>query len=187
MLSFPELLSELRRLCAERSTGFVLIRPSSGKLARLTLEQGEIVHISYQQKSGVDTLPLLSTIDSGQLDFLEGLGGTSKTLLPSTDEILTRLAGAASPVTHVATASDAASGVSDAASRQVSARALSPRSQSILEATLADYIGPMAAIVCSGDQVRNKSLEKAIEVLAKEIPDPESGRKFMADVRAKLA
>jgi hypothetical protein len=180
MQSFPELLSELRRLCAERSTGFVLIRPSGVKLARITLEKGEIVFISFQERSGVEALPLLAAIGSGRLDFLPGLGGTAKIPLPPTDEILGRLAGLVSTETR-------AVGGLGAASSQPGSSVINARSRSILEATLADYIGPMASIVCQGDAVRNQSLETAIEALAREIPDPDSGRKFIKDVRAKLA
>ena len=180
MLSFPEVLSELERLCAERRTGFVLVRPSGAKLARITLEDGEIVFVSYQDRTGVEALDLLSGLDSAQLDFIEGLGGTAKADLPSTAEILAALAGARSP-------GGVHPGTPPAASVRSRAGAIDARSRSILEATLADYIGPMASMVCEGDLVGTQSLEAAITALAKEIPDPENGRRFVADVRAKLA
>ena len=179
-LPFSELMIKLKQLCAERSTGLVVIRPSGTKLARMTLEEGKIVFISFQEKNGIDALPLLATIDSGQLDFLEGLGGTLKTPLPPTNEILANLSVPALPGRHKVPRSDALSGKSND-------QLLSAQSRAILQAALTEYIGPMATIICEGDLARMHDLETAINALAKEIPDPENSHKFIEDVRAKLA
>lgn len=179
-LPFSELLLKLKQLCAEGATGLVVIRPSGTKLARMTLEKGEIVFVSFQEKNGVDALPLLATIDSGQLDFLEGLGGTSKSPLPPTNEIIANLATSVLPGKHKVLESDA---ISSEARGQL----LGAQSRAILQSSLTEYIGPMATIICEGDLVRIQDLETAIKTLAKEIPDPENSRKFIEDVRAKLA
>ena len=64
---------------------------------------------------------------------------------------------------------------------------LESRARSILETTLAEHIGPMATFVCENHLLPTQDLETAINALAKEIPDAESSRSFIEDVRAKLA
>lgn len=178
-LSFPELLAELRRLCANESTGFALIRPSGARLARISLQHGEIVFLSFQETSGMAALPLLASIDSCQLDFVAGLGGTSKIPLPPTGQILDTLAAAGTGTTGPSPSRTAAHGAHP--------QPICARTRFILEAALAERIGPMAAILCQEDFAEAHDLDSAIQALAREIPDAEDARTFVAEVRAELA
>lgn len=177
---FPNLVTELRQLCAEGATGLVVISPSGAKLARLTLDAGKLVHISFQEKKGVDALALLKTIDTGQLEFFKGLGEAQRSRLPPTADILADLAASALPGRHQGAEVDAT------ASRGKS-QLLGSHARSILQETLAEHIGPMATIVCESYLLPTQDLETAIRALAKEIPDAESSRSFIENVRDKLA
>ncbi len=51
---------------------------------------------------------------------------------------------------------------------------------------LAEYIGPMAIVVCSDVLGKHVALESALEQLAKRIPDPAKAAQFIADARTYL-
>ncbi len=61
------------------------------------------------------------------------------------------------------------------------------RVRAILEATLMEYIGPMASLVCDEKLPKATDLESAIEILATEIPDAEQAVRFMHEVYKRLA
>ena len=101
--------------------------------------------------------------------------------MPATEEILVQIAGGA-PGFDSSRGRRQPPPLAGSPSREVD-----PQSRALLEAALAEYIGPMASIVCDSDLAMGQNLDTAITTLAKAIPDPENGRRFAEEVRAQLA
>ncbi|EKD39991.1 MAG: hypothetical protein ACD_75C00213G0001, partial [uncultured bacterium] len=63
---------------------------------------------------------------------------------------------------------------------------LSREQKDALESSLAECIGPMAAIICEDHLNSGEKLEAIVDALAAEIPSPGQARKFRELVAAKL-
>jgi hypothetical protein len=66
------------------------------------------------------------------------------------------------------------------------AQALSSEVKTVLERALAEYIGPMVAIVCPEHFERARDLGSTIDALASEIPRADLAARFKEDVARKL-
>lgn len=106
MLSYRELLLTLQRLCKEKRTGSMFINDGSEHSAKLVLEQGLILDVTFKGQSGAAALALIKEIKQGKASFSSRLGQTthaeSKIGL-STAEIFQILVGATQPganITH---------------------------------------------------------------------------------------
>lgn len=60
----------------------------------------------------------------------------------------------------------------------------SPALRGAIQRTLANYIGPMAEIVCAECFARHREPDALIEALAAEIPGPDRAARFRAEVAA---
>ena len=170
-----DLVAQLRNLCQARRTGIVFIRPGDGNVVNIGLSQGEITSLSFRRKLGNEALPLLAEIASGQLDFVEDVPTSTKTPLPPTQKILERLSQLAPPD------SSATGGA-----QEPRASGLDASSRAVLEEALAEYIGPMASVVCNNTLVDGQDLQTAIRALAEKIPDRDKAHGFIEALNLKL-
>lgn len=172
LLSYRELMDELRRYCLEKRTGSLMIATSENILVRLLLGEGAIQSISVGGKQGQPALALFKSIKSGRIRFSDGKGGMQPDAsLPSTQEILLELGGGSpSPEAGRVT-------------RPVDSKKL-PAILKAMENELVDVLGPMAAIVWAErlgklqDITRAGALSSLVDDLAKEIDDPQKARRF---------
>ena len=68
-LTYPELIGEVRRLCAQRQTGCVFITTSDNHSVRFALQGGTIVAVAFRQRTGPDALTSIRRISKGRLQF----------------------------------------------------------------------------------------------------------------------
>ena len=174
---FSTLVAELERWCRERRTGIVYVATDTNHSAQINLEGGEIVFLGFKSKLGANALSLMQTIDGCRFRFAEGaIASQSRLPLPATSAILDQFASTAGRSAVDGHRSEAA-----AASRGISSEA-----KAILERALAEYIGPMVAIVCPEHFEQARDLKSTIDALACEIPKPEQALRFKADVARQL-
>lgn len=174
---FPDLIAQLRQFCQERRTGTLFIATEDNRLARIGLEQGQIVFLSFQTKRGADALPLMRQIKAGRARFEDGMiTAVSKTPLPPTIEMLAYLNGAAAP----------APSSGDEAPPPNPPGAITPDKVAVLEAELAEHIGPLAGIICAEQLARHGDLAALVAALAEEIPDPGRAAQFTEQARRRL-
>ncbi len=171
-IPFPEIISELKKLCTQRVTGTVFIATKANRSAQVIIDKGEIVFIYFFNKRGEEALELMSTIRAGRYRFQEG-AVTRRSPLPSTDAILQSLLSGQKVTDQVV-------------EKRLTGPGLSQEQKNILESCLAGYIGPMAGIICEDHLGVASDLQAAIDALAAEIPSPEQAEKFRAMVLEKL-
>jgi hypothetical protein len=174
---FSDLIAALRQWSRERRTGIVYVATDTNHSAQINLEHGEIIFLVFKSKLGASALSLMQTINACRFRFAEGaVAAQSRVPLPATSEILDQLASNA-------WRSDSGGGPGRVAS---AAQGISGEAKTILERALAEYIGPMVAIVCPEHFERARDLQSAIDALACEIPRPEQALRFKEDVSRKL-
>ncbi len=173
-IAFPSLMAELQQLCREGRTGTLFIATDDDNLVRMSLDHGEIVFVTFQNRRGQTALPLMLQINAGRLRFEEDmLSSTSKTSLPATPAILQYLIAAG------------ASGETQPTTTPSAGIDLSLEAKRIIEETLAEFIGPLANLVCEEHFGRAQGLKAAVEVLAGEIQDPDRARRFLEQIGTK--
>ncbi len=171
-IPFTEIVSELKKLCAQRVTGTMFIATKANRSAQLTLDNGEIVFIYFFNKRGEEALELMSTIRAGRYRFQEG-AVSRRSPLPSTNVILQSLLGEQKITNQVGENRPSGSG-------------LSQEQKTVLETCLAGFIGPMAGIICEDHLGAATDLHAAVDALVAEIPSSEQAEKFKLMVLEKL-
>lgn len=174
---FPNIVEAVQRLCTDQATGSFFIATESNRSAHLMLENGEIVFIYYYNQHGVDALEMMRSIDSGRYKFQKGLITDQRDQLPSTDEILRIMSSFTQEVDLKSTS---------AGPTVSTVQALSTKQKSVFESCLAEYIGPMAAIICEDHLESAADIQSATDALVTEIPCAEQAKKFREDVMTKL-
>lgn len=180
LLTYPELLMEIRRLCNEKQTGTLFITSEDSHLARIVLNEGHINFLVFDTKyRGYDAIYLISRIKSGRLQFVEGVFETTQEVpLPTTDHIF-----------HLF-------GEEESISTETSP--LPPIPPQLREAVdhvkkaLATYIGPFANIICEEYLEENKNIRTLddisamIEIVASEIGDSQTEQVFKTEVKQEI-
>lgn len=184
-IPFADIAAELNRLCQAQRSGVLRIVTDKNHAASFGLVTGRVVNVRYRIKRNRDALPLLQQVEMGQYSFNEEEGVADESAaLPPNDEILALFAQQSFPVS----APSPAPNVSPPPPGETVAIpvALSPSEQTVLEAALAEHIGPMASIVCRNTLAKTSSLAEAITVIAGRIPDTDRARQFEQEVRSRL-
>ena len=181
ILSYNELIGEILRFCREKKTGTALIATSDNQLARIMIENGDIIFLAYGRKHGQKTIPLFTAIKSARLKFSSGkVGAYEEGVMPPSQEVLEMLAGNR---TEILTDSDAVGALVD---DQI------PEAIKIVENELIEFLGPMAGIVLSdniekvGDILGPRALTDLIELVAQEIGDSKKTLQFKQQVEEKI-
>jgi len=179
-LPLLEIVEQLDQLVREQVTGTLFLATKANRSAQIMLEKGEIVFVYYYNKRGEDALGLMSKIDAGRLRLQVGQVPAKKQSLPPTSEILAmwRSGGRAA---------DTAKFVPPAVESSRETDRLSDSQKEILEACLAEYIGPMASIICEEYFSGGKGLESVVDGLASEIPSEAQVESFRELVKNKLS
>jgi hypothetical protein len=173
-IPFQEIVAELRKLCIQAVTGTLFVATKANRSAQLMLDKGEIVFIYFFNKRGKEALELMSTIRAGRFRFQEG-AVSRRTPLPPTDTILQSLADG-----HKIPDQDIEEPIS-------TGLGLSQEQKTVLESCLAEFIGPMAGIICEDHLDVATNLQAAVDALAAEIPSSDQAKKFKVIALEKLS
>ena len=177
LLDYRELVGEVRRLCSQGQTGSVFITTSDNHAVRFALQDGTIIAVSFRQQTGLSALVAIQRIGRGRLKYSEEvLHRQPQPDLPPTHEVLLMLNGES-----VDPAEPPAQAPPPAAREELA------RSRGIIEAELAEYLGPMAELVCADHLATASSVNDLVEQLAREIHDAVKAGRFKARVRERLA
>ena len=175
VLTYGQLIGELRRLCVQHQTGRLFITTSDNHSVSFGLQNGVIVALSFRNQTGLEALAAIQRVHKGSASFSSGLPPKSQPGLPPTSELLSLLQKAA------ADSADAA----EAGPRLVNETVA--RSRAVIEAELTEYLGPMARIVVEEHVAAAHDLTDFIDSLAGELNDPAKSATFKARVRDRLA
>ena len=183
VLKYKDLVDELRRLTIEKKTGTVLIATQDNQLARILIDNGEIIGLAYGLKHGLEAVPAISSISEGRVKFSESKVGSHEAgQLPPTHELLQLLAPGKAAAPTRAKEQQRASLRPD----QV------PAALKIVENELVEFLGPMASIVWQeyldkeGKPSRVDQLLHLVNALTKEIGDPAKVAQFKEQVTKKM-
>ena len=175
ILSYQQLIQELRNLCAGEHSGTMFITTSENQSARFIIDKGKITASAFRLVKGVDAFPHMQKIKKGSFSFIEGVLGKVQDLpLPDTEVILKVLENkqisAGMPAIEPAIA-----------------LSISPSFKIALEKVeheLLKFIGPIAEFICD-DYINNaksmrvfQDLITMIDKVALEIDDPRKERQF---------
>ncbi len=183
LVQFSKIVDEIQRLCDRKTTGSLFITTSSNRSAQMMFDSGRIVYIYCSNKRGSDAVQMMSSIDSGKFRFQEGPVPAQSENLPPTSEILKTLIGFA----QGAKADSAPADSTDSGKPSVApVESLTAKQKSVLEDCLAEYIGPMASIICEDHFETAHSVESAMQALQAEIPSVDQAKQFRQQVLARL-
>lgn len=175
-IPFQAIIDKLKEFCTQQASGVLFIATKANRSAQIVLENGKIVFVYFYNKRGVEALKLMLTIQAGRYRFQKNATSPRRSSLPSTDKILrflkqetdTKIPPEPTEVTkHVQSN-------------------LNNNQKRILETVLAEYIGPMAAIICEDHLDSSPDIAAAIDALASEIPSPDQAQKFRTQIAAEL-
>lgn len=175
------LIDELHSLCVAGRSGTMFIITGENHAAQFVLRGGAIVCLTYRLLRGLDALPSMRTFTAGRYRFQDEIVERTDPGLPSTPDLLAMLIpehrGAVGPPQTEPTASTVRASDS-----------LRP----LIERELAEYLGPMASLICEEHLVRAidldspQSLARLVEAIANEIGDPTKEALFTRQVLSKL-
>lgn len=188
-IPFVQIVVEIGKLCKQKATGTLFIATKANHSAQLVLDKGEIVFVFFSSKRGEEALTLMAAIREGRYRFQEGGVIPRRMDLPATEAILAMLERGAVGGPPARDSSPGKARDNSPARPQPAAggSGLSGDQQEVLQACLAECIGPMAAIICEDHLGSAKPLAEIVDALAAEIPSPGQAKKFREMVAARLA
>jgi hypothetical protein len=96
VLTYRQLIAEVRRLCVQRQTGWLFITTSDNHSVRFGLQNGAIVALTFRNKTGMEALAAIQQVLKGSPSFSNGLPDPKPQAgLPPTAELLALLQSAA--------------------------------------------------------------------------------------------
>lgn len=198
--SYDDLIAELRRLCAARRTGTLFIATADNEGGQLGLRDGLVVTARFRRKTGIEAAYGLRKIGKARFtfsrDFLEAADPTLSSsavlaVLTDTEWPPHPLTPAAAPASVSPLAPATPPSPDDARAMFASVPADTRDTiRATLTAALAEYLGPMAAVV-----VREQLLEAeraghepgdVVDALALTIDDPAAAMAFKDHARTAL-
>ena len=174
---FSEIIIELKKICDSRDSGTLFIATKEKRSAQIMIEKGEIVFVFFSNKRGLEALGLMSTIKAGKYRFQKGSVPSRRVPLPPTQSVLQTLA---------AVSGNSTLGSKSPQTPSIGRSSLTQDQKTVLEECLAEYIGPMAAILCEEHLSSLGDLSVALDLLAAEIPSRDLGEQFKEKVISKL-
>ena len=88
VLTYGQLIGEVRRLCAQHQTGRMFITTSDNHSVSFGLQNGAIVALSFRNQTGLEALASIQRVHKGSLSFASGLPPKPQPGLPPTPELL---------------------------------------------------------------------------------------------------
>ncbi len=174
-IPFSKIIFELTKLCNTKSTGTFFVATKSNRSAQIIIENGEIVFVYFYNKRGQEALELMSTIKAGKFRFQKGSSSKRRSVLPPTKLILELLAGAVGQ-----------SAMDIEMSQSTGRGSINQEQKTVLEECLAEYVGPIAAIICEDHLSMNVDFLTAIDLLAAEISSADQKTQFKKKVMAQI-
>ena len=167
--SSGKLVAELQRLFQRKVTGTLFISADNHRTAQVSLLNGDIIALSCLNKRGIEALLLIREINPNWVQFIQGASTTTDVNLPPTTDIFNTL-------------------VSDCDSIDESFELTknTQKTDAVLKETLAEFMGPVAPLICSKILQQTQSLDQAINLLAQEIPDLQQAVDFKERVSQKI-
>lgn len=177
LLSYSELIAELRQLLSGRATGIMFISTANNHAIHIGIQTGEIVGCRYRFKRGIDALPPIMEMEAGRYSFNPGSSGSDDPALPPTDVLLKMLsernqgAPADVPIQGTNQPSEA---------------------HALIATELALYLGPIASVIIEdylddiGQVHDSGALQKMLGSVASEIADERKREEFTKSVLSKL-
>jgi hypothetical protein len=198
-----QLIAELRDLCAGKRTGTLFIITIENHLAQIVLRDGEIVALSYRLTRGPDALAALKAFGAARYRFQSESVQPADPRLPSTAELLAALGGESGPIPAPAQRPPASEPTPMSAPRPVGIRPPTDAGRSqdagetvgrlrpLIERELAEFLGPMAPLICDEHLAGRTGLgpqeiSKVVEAIAGEIGDPAKEAQFKQRVLAQV-
>lgn len=173
-IPFLEIVSEIERIAARKATGTFFVATKANRSAQVIFDKGEIVFVYFYNKKGKEALELMLTIQAGRYRFQEGGSVSRRVSLPPTEEI----------VEFLSKKNDNMQSSPD--DSKETAGGLVQNQKEVLERLLAEYIGPMAAIICEDYLDSAVDVDAAIDALAAEIPSAVQADKFRSQATTKI-
>ena len=174
--SITTIILELKKLQQEKVSGTMVFVDEKKHMAKVSLAQGQIVGSSFGNKSGMEALELLRQSQINWFQFIKAPANPAAVdaNLPSTTEILSFLEGAPTNPTSVEP------------EKKSTTELLSQQTLALLKATLAEFMGPAAPMICNKALRQGRDLNSVIELLAHEIPDKKQSVEFKDRVWRQL-
>jgi hypothetical protein len=202
--SYDELIVELRRLCAARRTGTLFIATADNEGGQLGLRDGLVVTARFRRKTGIEAAYGLRKIGKVRFtftrDFLEAAdrtlsSGAVLAVLTDTELPPHPLTPAHPPasVPPLAPVAPVAPPPPDEAHATTAPPPVDTREaiRAALTAELAEYLGPMAAVVVREQLLEaeraGRDLGDVVDALAMAIDDPAAAMTFKKHARTALA
>lgn len=197
-----QLIAELRSLCAAKRTGTLFIITLENHPAQLVLRDGEIVGLSYRLTRGPDALAPLKVFGAARCRFQQESVQSADPRLPPTAEILALLGPESGSVVggrqatlttdHRTAGPEPPSGSRRAAGSgpTLDAEAFG-RLRPLIERELAEFLGPMAPLICDEHLAGRTGLgaqevARLVEAIAREIGDPAKEARFTQRVLSQI-
>ncbi len=178
--NFSALMGRVKHAVEQKETGTFFILANQKSSATISINQGNIIQITYSKVRNEHAIPYLKKISSCSAKFSRGfvikLDNQGTTLRQDDVQQLLSLGRE--------TASQPANDTSDGGAG--AQKELSSEAKDLLEQALIDYVGPFASIVCQEVFSSVSSPQSAIEMLAAVIPDHDESRSFMDQASKKL-
>ena len=179
LLAYFDLITEIEKLSSQKVTGTVFITTDDDHLMRLVLDEGAVRSLLLDNKiSGYDALAFLKQIKFGKLHFSQNLFETAQEVpLPNTDELFQMLRKQ-----RIFAFQDENESISSQIRDAIK----------LVKNTLAEEIGPFAAIVCD-DYLKqnviqtNNDILTMIDAVAVEIDDAKAAQAFKDKLKAKFS
>ncbi|MCB1826163.1 MAG: hypothetical protein KDJ54_16950 [Candidatus Competibacteraceae bacterium] len=145
------------------------------QLARIGLLDGNIVALSCMGKRGSEALPLIRQLNPNWFQFVKGSSVVADSDLPATPDVFDFLDSVTSSFAS-----------SESAEENTLLEMLPQQIVTVLKEMLNEFMGPVAPMICNKILRQALSLESAIDLLAREIPDQQQAAKFQEQVRQKI-
>ena len=194
-LTYQELISEIRRLSLDKRNGTIFITSTDGHIARIVLNKGTITYLIFDSDHhGSEAIPYIQGIKRARLQFV---GGTFESYqaatLPSTEELFDQLSAVkiipekSSDFLNSTKIKPIAETGSDFSTPTNFNKAIET-----IKITLADYIGPIANVLCD-DYIQTIKLNNTkdylivmIKTLALEIEKTDEQEEFKKNIMTKI-
>ncbi|MGH7415319.1 MAG: hypothetical protein ACREKJ_14065 [Candidatus Rokuibacteriota bacterium] len=173
LLRHDQLIVELRALCAAQRSGTMFIITTENHAAQFVLRDGEIVGLTYRLLRGPDALAGMKSFTGGRYRFQDETIERTDPRLPATADLLALL------IPERAAAMEP-----PPAQPPTGVEAVPDRVRLLIERELAEFLGPMAALICQEHLAQGANLaspreiSRLVETIAKEIGDPAKEARF---------
>lgn len=186
---FVELLDHIAGFCAQGHTATVMLFSDDNRMAQIHLLDGRIIFVLCRGRRGRDGMNIMRTIQRARMSLDRPSVANNEPLEWSTEVILDYLYGSIDELPVGGGGGSLLPGVArrPAALQTAATPALSIGQRDTFVRILANYIGPMATIVCADYFDDATDLRTLALKLAGEIPGPVHAAKFKADIGKAMA